>query len=64
MLQAILDGLRVLLQLTNGSYGQRIAARLREVLPEQWLPQLDAACHAAVAAPERGMPAQLKVVGG
>ena len=65
LLEAILDGMRVLLQLTNESYGQRIVARLGEVLPEEFLPQLDAAAHRVPAtAPERGTPPQLKVVGG
>ena len=65
LLEAILDGMRVLLQLTNESYGQRIVARLGEVLPEDFLPQLDAAAHRVPAtAPERGTPPQLKVVGG
>jgi len=63
--EAIIDGMRVLLQLTNESYGLRIIARLREVLPEEFLPQLDAATHRVpAAAPERGTPPQLKVVGG
>ena len=66
LLEAILDGMRVLLQLTNESYGQRIVARLGEVLPEAWLPALDAATAAfrsQTTAPERGTPPQLKVVG-
>lgn len=67
LLEAILDGMRVLLQLTNESYGQRIVARLGEVLPEILLPQLDAAAaafHSTVVAQERAAPPQLKVVGG
>lgn len=67
LLEAILDGMRVLLQLTNESYGQRIVARLGEVLPEELLPQLDAATAAfrtPILAPERSSPPQLKVVGG
>ncbi len=67
LLEAILDGMRVLLQLTNESYGQRIVARLGEVLPEDLLPQLDAAVAAwrtPIIAPERTSPPQLKVVGG
>lgn len=67
LLDAILDGTRVLLQLTNESYGRRIVARLGDVLPEECLPALDAAAaafQAPVAAPERGAPPQLKVVGG
>lgn len=67
LLEALLDGLRVLLQLTSESYGQRIVARLGEVLPEDLLPPLDAALaawHATEAAPERSAPPQLKIVGG
>lgn len=67
LLEAILEGMRVLLQLTNASYGQRIVARLHEVLPEHLLPELDAATAVLgvpVAKPERGDPPQLKVVGG
>jgi hypothetical protein len=67
LLEAILDGMRVLLQLTNASYGQRIVARLHEVLPEHLVPELDAAtaaCSVPVARSERGEPPQLKVVGG
>jgi hypothetical protein len=67
LLEAILDGMRVLLQLTNESYGQRIVARLGEVLPEDLLPALEAATaayHAPLLAPERSSPPQLKVVGG
>lgn len=66
LLEAILDGMRVLLQLTNESYGQRIVARLGEVLPEALLPALDAATAAfrsQTTAPERATPPQLKVVG-
>jgi hypothetical protein len=67
LLAAILDGMRVLLQLTSESYGQRIVARLGDVLPEVLLPELDAAVaafRAPIVAPERGSPPQLKVVGG
>lgn len=67
LLEALLDGMRVLLQLTSESYGQRIVARLGEVLPEELLPALDAALaawHAADATPERSAPPQLKIVGG
>jgi len=67
LLEALLDGMRVLLQLTSESYGQRIVARLGEVLPEELLPALDAALaawHAADATPERNAPPQLKIVGG
>ena len=67
LLAALLDGLRVLLRLTNESYGQRIVARLGEVLPEELLPELDAAtsgCSAPPLGPERSSPPQLKVVGG
>ena len=67
LLQAILDGMRVLQQLTNESYGQRIVARLHEVLPEPLLPELEAAAAAlsiVVTKPERTDPPQLKVVGG
>lgn len=67
LLEAILDGMRVLLQLTNESYGQRIVARLHEVLPEHLLPELDAAtaaCGIPVAKLDRVEPPQLKVVGG
>lgn len=67
LLDAILDGMRVLLQLTNESYGQRIVARLGEVLPTELLPQLEAAATALrmpILAPERTSPPQLKVVGG
>lgn len=67
LLEAILDGMRVLLQLTNESYGQRIVARLGEVLPEPLLPRFDAAAAALRAPgvlPEPGSPPQLKVVGG
>lgn len=62
LLQAILDGTRVLLQLTNESYGQRIVARLREVLPDDALGHFDAAL--AGVGPERASTPQLKVVGG
>lgn len=41
LLEAIVDGTRVLLQLTNESYGQRIIARLGEVLPEDLLPAME-----------------------
>ena len=67
LLDTILDGMRLLQQLTNESYGQRIVARLAEVLPEELLPQLEAAtvaCRAPIIAPERNAPPQLKVVGG
>ncbi len=67
LFEAILDGMRVLLQLTNESYGQRIVARLGEVLPEELLPQLESAMtafRAPLIAPERSPPPQLKVVGG
>ena len=67
LLEAILDGMRVLLQLTNESYGQRVVARMGEVLPEASLPQFDAAVAALrgpAAAPERTHAPQLKVVGG
>ncbi len=67
LLAAILDGMRVLLQLTNESYGQRIVARLGEVLPEDLLPEFEtavAAFRAPILAPERTSPPQLKVVGG
>lgn len=67
LLDAILDGMRVLLQLTNESYGQRIVTRLGEVLPEELLSELEAAAaafRAPILAPERSSPPQLKVVGG
>lgn len=67
LLAAIVDGLRVLLQLTNQSYGQRIIARLGEVLPTGLLPAFAAMTsgfHAAGPAQERSAPPQLKVVGG
>ena len=67
LFEAILDGMRVLLQLTNESYGQRIVARLGEVLPEELLPQLESAMtafRAPLIAPERSSPPQLTVVGG
>lgn len=41
LLHAIFDSLRILQQLTNASYGQRIITRLAEVLPEEFLPALD-----------------------
>jgi len=66
LLEAILEGMRVLLQLTNASYGQRIVARLHEVLPENLVPDLEAAAAAVgapTARPERIDPPQLKVVG-
>lgn len=63
LLEAILDGMRVLLQLTNESYGQRIVARLGEALPEELLPHLNAATF-PIAAQDRATPPQLKVVGG
>lgn len=40
LLRAILEGLEVLLALTNASYGQRVQTRLAEVLPEDALPAL------------------------
>ena len=61
LVEAILDGLQVLLRLTNDSYGQRVLARLGEVLPEPLLPRLDAI--AAPRAPREAAP-QLKLVGG
>lgn len=67
LLDAILDGMRVLLQLTNERYGQRIVARLGEVLPEAMLPELETALNAfrvPIFAQERSSPPQLKVVGG
>jgi hypothetical protein len=67
LLEAILDGMRVLLELTNQSYGQRIVTRLREVLPVDLLPDLDTAanaCSTPASQPERLDPPQLKVVGG
>ena len=67
LLAAILDGARVLLQLTSESYGQRIVVRIGEALPEALLPQFEAAVaafRATVIAPERTSPPQLKVVGG
>lgn len=61
LVEAILDGLQVLLRLTNDSYGQRVLARLGEVLPEPLLPRLDAI--AAPRVPREAAP-QLKLVGG
>lgn len=63
LLEAILAGMDVLVQLTNASYGQRIMSRLGEVLPEDALPALMAAI-AAQRVPEHATPPQLKVVGG
>ena len=59
--EAILDGLQLLLRLTNDSYGRRVLARLGEVLPEPLLPRLDAI--ATPRAPREAAP-QLKLVGG
>ena len=61
LVEALLDGLQVLLRLTNDSYGQRVLARLGEVLPEPLLPRLDAT--ATPRAPREATP-QLKLVGG
>lgn len=58
LVEAILDGLQLLLQLTNDSYGQRVLAQLGEVLPEPLLARLD-----AITAPREAAP-QLKLVGG
>ena len=58
LVEALLDGLQLLLRLTNDSYGQRVLARLAEVLPEPLLPRLD-----AITAPREATP-QLKLVGG
>lgn len=61
LIEAVLDGLQLLLQLTNDSYGQRVVARLGEVLPEPLLPRLK-----AVTVPRalREAAPQLKLVGG
>ena len=59
--EALLGGLQLLLRLTNDSYGQRVLARLAEVLPEPLLPRLDAI--ATPRAPREATP-QLKLVGG
>ena len=61
LVEALLDGLQLLLRLTNDSYGQRVLARLGEVLPEPLLPRLD-----AIATPRapREAALQLKLVGG
>lgn len=61
LVEALLDGLQLLLRLTNDSYGQRVLARLAEVLPEPLLPRLDAI--ATPRAPREATP-QLKLVGG
>ena len=58
LVEALLDGLQLLLRLTNDSYGQRVLARLAEALPEPLLPRLD-----AIATPREATP-QLKLVGG
>ena len=60
LLDAILAGMRVLVQLANESYGQRVVARLGEVLPEQCLPALERAVASLRASPA-GAP-QLKLV--
>ena len=61
LVEALLDGLQLLLRLTNDSYGQRVLARLGEVLPEPLLPRLDAITMPR--APREATP-QLKLVGG
>lgn len=61
LVEAVLDGLQLLLRLTNDSYGQRVLARLGEVLPEPLLPRLEAI--ATPRAPREAAP-QLKLVGG
>ncbi|TLX22547.1 hypothetical protein [Thermomonas fusca] len=61
LIEAVLDGLQLLLRLTNDSYGQRVLARLAEVLPEPLLPRLEAVT--VTRAPREAAP-QLKLVGG
>lgn len=61
LVQAILDGAQVLLQLTNDSFGQRVLARLAEVLPEPQLPALEAIRMQRVM---RDATPQLKIVAG
>jgi hypothetical protein len=61
LLDAILDGMRVLSQLTNASFGLRIVARLGEVLPEDCLPAFARAAATLRAPAPVGAP-QLKVV--
>lgn len=63
LLDAVLDGTRVLLQLTNESYGERIATRLGEVLPEEFLSALNGAVTSMRTPVPAGTP-QLKVVSG
>ena len=58
LVEALLDGLQLLLRLTNDSYGQRVLARRGEALPEPLLARLD-----AITAPREATP-QLKLVGG
>ena len=60
LLDAILAGMRVLVQLANESDGQRVVSRLGEVLPEQCLPALERAVASLRASPT-GTP-QLKLV--
>lgn len=61
LVEALLDGLQALLPLTNDSYGQRVLARLGEVLPEPLLPRLDAI---TAPRPVREATPQLKIVAG
>ncbi|HEY1069971.1 hypothetical protein [Thermomonas sp.] len=66
LLAALLDGLRVLQRLTPPSYAERIATRLGEVLPEQWLPALAQVVATPQVPPSdgTGTPPALKLVSG
>lgn len=66
LLAALLDGLRVLQRLTPPSYAERIATRLGEVLPEQWLPALAQVVATPQVPPSdgAGTPPALKLVSG
>ncbi|MBN8717004.1 MAG: hypothetical protein J0I72_02650 [Stenotrophomonas sp.] len=66
LLAALLDGLRALQQLTPPSYAERIAIRLGEVLPEQWLPALAQVVATSPTPPSdgAGAPPALRLVSG
>lgn len=66
LLDAILDGLRMLHRTTSASYGQRIVARLGEALPEALLPALEQTLATLQAPPAEatGSAPQLKLVSG
>ena len=62
LLGLLLQGASTLQVLTSESFGQRIVARLREVLPEECLPMIDGSDSTSASQPDTSAP-RIRLVG-